>query len=91
MYTTIIFLLLCLIEGVIFYLKWDQAQEYKEMTHDVAVATGVENNRKYKAAVRFMAKVSGIGTIIMLVIGVLLLFVNFIIALILGGILALIF
>ena len=91
MFTTIIFLLLCLIEGVIFYLKWSQAQEYKEMTHDIAVATGVENNRKYKAAVRFMTKISGLGTIIMFVIGALLLFVNLIIALILGGILAVIF
>ena len=61
------------------------------MAQDAAIATGVDGNRKYQAAVRFIGKLTGISTILMIIGGVLLIVVNFIIALILGGILALIF
>lgn len=91
MYTTIIFFLLCLLEGGFIYWKWSQYEEYKEMAKDVAIATGIDANRKYQAAVRIISWLTGIGGILMIVLGVALLFVNIIIALILGGILAFIF
>jgi hypothetical protein len=91
MYTFIVFLLLCALEGGFVYWKWSQYQEYKELAKDAAIATGVDGNRRYQAAVRFMGKLTGIGGFLMVILGIAMIFVNFIIALILGGILALIF
>ena len=91
MWTFSIFLLLCLIEGVIVYMKWSEIEEYRELGKDVAIATGLEKNRRYSAFVRIAGKVVGVAKYLLIILVPVILIVNLIIAGVLGTILSLIF
>jgi hypothetical protein len=91
MYTTIIFLLLCLAEGGFVYWKWSEIEDYRNLGKDVAIATGVEKNRQYSAFIRIAGRVLGVAKYLLIILVPVLLIVNLIIASILGTILSFIF
>jgi hypothetical protein len=91
MYTTIIFLLLCVVEFVFCWIQWDQIESYRNLGQDVAIATGVEKHRRYTAFVRIAAKIISVGKVVLLALIPVILLINFIIAVILGTILSFIF
>jgi len=84
---TIVFLVLCAVELGIFYLKYNDIQDYKELGQDVAIATGVEKHRRYGAFIRIAGKILGFTKYLLIIIIPLLLLANWIVALILGSIL----
>ena len=84
---TIVFLLLCAIEAGLFYWKYSEIQEYRELGQDVAIATGVEKHRRYGAFIRIAGKILGFTKYLLIIIIPLLLLANWIVAIILGSIL----
>lgn len=91
MYTSIILLLLCAVEAGFIYWKWSEIEEYRELGKDVAIATGLDKNRRYSAFVRIAGKLTAIGKYILIALIPVLFIINLIIAAILGTILSLIF
>lgn len=89
MYTTIILLLLCAVEAGLFYWKWSEIQEYRELGKDVAIATGLEKNGKYSAFIRIAGKALGVEKYLLIILIPVIFIVNLIIASILGTILSL--
>jgi len=88
---TIVFLLLCAIEAGLFYWKYSEIQEYRELGQDVAIATGVEKHRRYGAFIRIAGKVLGFTKYFLIIIIPLLLLANWIVALVIGSILNIFF
>ncbi|MEK6828567.1 MAG: hypothetical protein AABY15_00375 [Nanoarchaeota archaeon] len=87
MYTLLIFLILTLAEGIYIWMKWDEIQEYKEIGQEVAKATKIDQDHRYKTVVQFLGKLWNYAKPMFVFLGIVLLFVNLIIALILGVIL----
>jgi len=88
---TLVFLSLCLIEAIIIWMKWNEIQDYRNLGKDVASVTGLDKNEKYGAFVRIAGKVLAYAKPILIVLGIVLLVVNYIAALIIGGILNIFF
>lgn len=91
MYTTIVFLLLCIIELVIIWMKWDEIQTYRDIVEGAASITGADKNERYSQFVKIMGKVIEYAKPVLIVLAILLLFANLIAASIIGGILGFIF
>lgn len=91
MWTTIVFLLLCAAEAAFVWFQWDQIESYRNMGKDVAIATGLEDNRRYSAFVRIAANIFSVAKYVLIFLVPVILVVNLILAFILGTILAFIF
>jgi len=91
MYITIILLLLCAVEIGLFYWKWSEIEEYREIGADVAIATGADKHRRYSAFVRIAGRLLKVGKYLLIVLIPIIFIINLIVATILGTILNLIF
>ena len=84
-------MLLCAVEAGLFYWKWSEIEEYREIGQDIAIATGLEKHRKYGAFVRIAGKFLIVGKYVLIVLIPIVFIINLIIATILGTILSFIF
>jgi hypothetical protein len=84
---TIVFLVLCVVEFGLVYWKYSEIQEYAEIGQKVASVTGVDNNKHYSKFIKIAAKVFGLAKYLLFIAVPVLLFANWIAALILGSIL----
>lgn len=91
MYTTIVFLLLCAIEAVVIWMKWDEIQTYSDIAKGAASITGIDKNEKYSQFVKIMGKIIEYAKPVLIILAVFLIFANLIAASIIGGILGFIF
>lgn len=91
MYTTIIFLSLCVIEFVFLWMKWDEIQTYREVGQGAASITGLDENASYKAFVKLVGILMEYFKYFLIVPLIFIIFANLIVASILGSVLGLIF
>lgn len=91
MYTLIILLLLCAVEAGLFYWKYSEIQEYREIGQGVAEITGIDKNKKYSAFVKIAGKIIKASSFLLWIIIPVLFIANLIVASILGTILSFIF
>jgi len=90
MYIFLIFIALCAIEFLFFWWKWSDIQDYREIGKDVASITGIDKNKKYSAFVKIASKFFGFFKVFIIIPVILLVIINFIASLILGGIIGVI-
>ena len=90
MYTFLIFIALCAIEFIIVKLKWDDIQDYREIGKGVASITGIDKNKKYSAFVKIASKFFGFFKVFIIIPIIIMVIINFIAALILGGLISLV-
>ena len=91
MYTTIILLLLCAVQAGLFYWKWSEIEDYREIGKDVATVTGLDKNKKYSTFVRIAGKFLKVGKYVLFILIPIVFIINLIVASILGTILSFIF
>ena len=86
MYTLLIFLILTLVEGIFIWMKWDEIQEYKEIGQEVAKATKIDQDHRYKTVVQILGRLWNYAKPLFIVLGIILLIVNLLLSIIIGTI-----
>lgn len=82
----IIFLFLCLLEYGFYYWKKSKVNDYQEIVLGVADITTLNNKDAYKRSVIFLSNMLNMFKRFLWPMVIIILFINFIISLILGGI-----
>lgn len=91
MYILIIFAILTLAQSIFIYSKWSNIQDYRELGQDLADVSGLSRKQAYTKTIRVLGNVlSNFKTVLIIPIGIIL-FLNLIVSLILGGLLAIFF
>lgn len=86
MYTFLIFLILTAVEGIYLWMKWDQIQEYKEIGQEAAKITKLDQDHRYKTLVQVIGKLWNYAKPVFYILGIILIFVNLLVAIIIGTI-----
>lgn len=87
----IVFLVLTTVEAYIVWMKWSDVNDYADLGKDVSNLTGFDKKKAYSIIVKILSKINIAGRWVLIIIVPLLLLLNLIISLVLGGILELIF
>ena len=91
MYILIIFTILTLVQSIFIYSKWSNIQDYRELGRDLADVSGLSRKQTYTKTIRVLGNVlSNFKTILIIPVGIIL-FLNLIVSLILGGLLSIFF
>lgn len=98
MYTFITFGIICFIQSVFIWIKISEIKDYKEMIETFGTSIlgmtkeeYLSSNKYYSASVRFFAYLWRNFKKVLIIPIMFILFINFVISLILGGVLSLIF